>query len=145
MKRMPSSPYVVRLGDCDRTGLESLSRRTSAPFRLVLRSPIVLLAAAGMANRVIAERLGTCEDTARKWRRRYCEQGIEGLAGAPAPGQAARVPRHGGGRGEGPGVRDARREWDAPGPLDLPGTGPPCRGQRHHPGGLAVYGPPLAR
>jgi DNA-binding NarL/FixJ family response regulator len=50
-----------------------LSRRASAPFRLVLRSRIVLLAAAGTANRMIAERLGICEDTARKWRRRYCE------------------------------------------------------------------------
>jgi transposase len=64
-----------------------LSRRVTAPFRLVLRSRIVLLAAAGTANRVIAERLGTCEDTARKWRRRYCEQGIEGLADAPRPGR----------------------------------------------------------
>ncbi|HYA52407.1 MAG TPA: helix-turn-helix domain-containing protein [Streptosporangiaceae bacterium] len=53
----------------------------------MLRSRIVLLAAAGMANQLIAERLGICEDTARKWRRRYCEQGIEGLADAPRPGR----------------------------------------------------------
>ena len=87
MERMPSSPYVICLGDAERAELESVSRRASAPFRLVLRSRIVLLAAAGTANRVIAERLGICEDTARKWRRRYCEQGIEGLADAPRPGR----------------------------------------------------------
>ncbi len=87
MERMPPSPYVICLGDAERAELESLSRRTSAPFRLVLRSRIVLLAAAGTANRVIAERLGICEDTARKWRRRYCGQGIEGLADAPRPGR----------------------------------------------------------
>ena len=87
MGRMPSSPYVICLGDAERAELESLSRRASAPFRLVLRSRIVLLAAAGTANRVIAERLGICEDTARKWRRRYCGQGIEGLADAPRPGR----------------------------------------------------------
>ena len=87
MGRMPSSPYVIRLGDAERAELESLSRRASAPFRLVLRLRIVLLAAAGTANRVIAERLGICQDTARKWRRRYCEQGIEGLADAPRPGR----------------------------------------------------------
>ena len=52
-----------------------------------LRARIVLLAAAGMANRVIAERLGTCENTAHKWRRRYREQGIAGLANAPRPGK----------------------------------------------------------
>jgi transposase len=87
MGPMPPSPYVICLGDAERAELESLSRRASAPFRLVLRSRIVLLAAAGTANRVIAERLGICEDTARKWRRRYCGQGIGGLAGAPRPGR----------------------------------------------------------
>jgi transposase-like protein len=87
MERMPSSPYVICLGDAERAELVSLSRRGSAPFRLVLRSRIVLLAAAGTANRVIAERLGTCEGTARKWRRRYCEKGLAGLSDAPRPGR----------------------------------------------------------
>jgi transposase len=64
-----------------------LSRRATAPFRLVVRARVVLLAAAGLANCAIAERLGICEDTARKWRRRYCEQGIDGLADAPRPGR----------------------------------------------------------
>ena len=58
MERMPSSPYVICLGDAERAELESVSRRASASFRLVLRARIVLLAAAGKANRVIAERLG---------------------------------------------------------------------------------------
>ncbi len=97
MERMPSSPYPICLCDAERAELESVSRRATAPFRLVLRSRIVLLAAAGTANRVIAERLGTCEDTARKWRRRYCEQGIEGLADAPRPGRRAHLPCGGGG------------------------------------------------
>jgi transposase len=87
MERVPSSPYVICLGDAERAGLESLSRRATAPFRLVLRARIVLLAATGTANRVIAEQLGICEDTARKWRRRYCEQGIGALADAPRPGR----------------------------------------------------------
>jgi hypothetical protein len=87
MERVPSSPYVICLGDAERAELESLSRRATAPFRLVLRARIVLLAAAGTANSVIAERLRICEDTARKWRRRYCEQGTEGLADAPRPGR----------------------------------------------------------
>ncbi|GLX94040.1 hypothetical protein [Herbidospora sp. NBRC 101105] len=51
------------LGEAERAELESLSRRASAPFRLVLRSQIVLLAA---ANRVIADRLRICQDTAPK-------------------------------------------------------------------------------
>jgi transposase-like protein len=99
----------------------------------------VLQAADGLTNCAIAERLGICEDTARKWRRRYCEQGIEGLADAPRPGRPRVVPRHGGSRGQGPGVRDARRDRNAAGPLDLPRTGPPCRSQRHHPRALAFH------
>jgi hypothetical protein len=65
MVRGPSSPYVICLGDAERAELESLSRRASAPFRLVVRARVVLLAAAGTANRVIAERLGICEDSAK--------------------------------------------------------------------------------
>src|SRR6202050_3783529 len=94
MGRMPSSPYVICLGDADRAELESVSRRASAPFRLVLRARIVLLAAAGTANRVIAQRRGTGEEPARKWRRRYWQQGIEGLADAPRPGRPRVFPAH---------------------------------------------------
>jgi transposase-like protein len=53
---------------------------------MVLRARIVLLAAGGTANSEIARQLGTCADTVRKWRRRYCEQGTGGLADAPRPG-----------------------------------------------------------
>ncbi len=87
MEGVSSSPDVVCLGDGERAELESLSRRATAPFRLVQRARIVLLAAAGTANSVIAGQLGICEDTARKWRRRYREQGIGALADAPRPGR----------------------------------------------------------
>jgi len=87
MERVPPSPCAICLGDNQRAELESLSRRATAPFRLVVRARIVLLAAGGLANCAIAERLGICEDTARKWRRRYCEQGIGGLTDAPRPGR----------------------------------------------------------
>ena len=51
------------------------------------RAGFVLLAADGLANSAIAARLGICEDTARKWWRRYREQGMDGLADAPRPGR----------------------------------------------------------
>jgi transposase-like protein len=89
---VPSSPYVICLSDAGRAELESLSRRATAPYRMVTRARIVLMAAGGSANCVIAERLGTCEDTARKWRRRYCEKGLEGLSDAPRPGRPRKFP-----------------------------------------------------
>jgi len=89
---MPSSPYAIVLSEASREELESLSRRGTAPYQMVLRARIVLLAAGGTANCAIAGRLGICEDTARKWRRRYCEQGLGGLADAPRPGRPRTFP-----------------------------------------------------
>ena len=87
MERVSSSPYVVCLGDAERAELEGLSRRATAARRMVVRARIVLLAGDGAANCAIAQRLGVCEDTVRKWRRRYCGQGIDALADAPRPGR----------------------------------------------------------
>jgi transposase len=89
---VPASCCVVRLGDADRAELESVSRRGTAPYRQVMRARIVLLAADGLASSVIAARLGICDDTARKWRRRYCEQGPGGLADARRPGRPRAYP-----------------------------------------------------
>jgi transposase len=89
---VPASPYVIVLSGAARGELESASRRATAPFRLVLRARIVLLAADGLANCAIAAWLGTCDDTARKWRRRYCERGLAGLADAPRPGRPRTFP-----------------------------------------------------
>jgi len=50
----------------------------------------VLAAAYGTANSVIAGRLAVHTDTVRKWRRRFCEQGTDGLADLPRPGRPRR-------------------------------------------------------
>jgi transposase len=92
---LPACSYVVTLDAADRAALQSLARRTSAPHRLVRRARIVLAAADGLPGSVIAARLGICEDTARQWRRRFCQHGLDGLGDAPRPGRprkfAARV------------------------------------------------------
>jgi transposase len=89
---VPASPYVISLDDAGRAELEAVSRRGSAEYRLVLRARIVLLAADGTANGVIAARLGVCEDTARKWRRRYCHGGLGGLSDMARPGRPRTFP-----------------------------------------------------
>jgi len=91
---LPSSPHVVMPGAADRAVLESAARRSSAPHRLVMRARIVLLAADGLPNCVIAARLGVCDDTVRKWRRRYCQQGLDGMADAPRPGRPRKFAAH---------------------------------------------------
>ena len=75
-----SSPFLVELSPAERTDLESTSRRYSAPYRDVIRARIVLLAADGMENTEIARRLDTPVQIVSKWRKRFFEEGVVGLA-----------------------------------------------------------------
>jgi transposase len=74
------SPFVVDLSDVDRAVLEERARAYTASFAEVVRAKIVLLAAAGVANTVIAARLGVDVDVVSRWRKRFCLEGIDGLA-----------------------------------------------------------------
>ena len=87
---MPSTPYLVTLTDEQRIALTRLARATRAPHRRVVRARIVLAAAEGTANAAIAARLGLHVDTVRKWRRRFCAEGIDGLADARRCGRPRR-------------------------------------------------------
>lgn len=81
------SPYVVVLTAGQRSQLETIARRSSAPVRQVMRARIVLAAAAGQPNAGIARALGITDDTARKWRKRFCSNGIDGLLDRPRSGR----------------------------------------------------------
>ena len=74
------SPFVIELTDNERRQLESLDRRGTAEHRMVTRARIVLAAADGEENLSIAERLGIAPNTVIKWRKRFFEEGIDGLA-----------------------------------------------------------------
>jgi transposase len=69
----------VTIKDEDRQTLERWSRGRSTPARLVLRADIVLNAAEGIANNVIAEKLGTDRLLVGKWRKRFVEKGLAGI------------------------------------------------------------------
>ncbi|MGH3839169.1 MAG: helix-turn-helix domain-containing protein [Acidimicrobiales bacterium] len=73
------SPFVIDLSDDDRQRLESMVRRRRAEQRMVTRARIVLAAAAGENNAVIAGRLGVALNTVIKWRKRFFEEGMDGL------------------------------------------------------------------
>ncbi len=63
--------------------LESRVRRSTSPYRDVIRAKIVLLAAQGLRNDEIAARLDTRRELVSKWRKCFFEQGLGGLADAP--------------------------------------------------------------
>jgi transposase len=65
------SPDVIALPDPDREVLGRLIRAGTCAQRLVIRAKIVLLAADGATNAVIAARLAVAVDTVRKWRHRW--------------------------------------------------------------------------
>src|SRR5216684_8561263 len=54
-----SSPFVIRLSRGERQELQARTRKYTSPYRDVIRAKIVLLAAAGLSNDVIASRLDT--------------------------------------------------------------------------------------
>jgi transposase len=83
---------VVVLSDTDRAVLETSVAGYTAPFWLVLRAQIVLLAADDVTNVDIARRLGVNADTVSKWRKRFVTEGLAGLKDRPRSGRPRRFP-----------------------------------------------------
>ena len=76
----------LTLTDDERAKLEAWVRRPKTAQRLALRSRIVLAAADGKGNTAIAADLGVCLPTVGKWRQRFLDDRLEGLADEPRPG-----------------------------------------------------------
>ena len=117
------SPYVITLDEGSRQRLEALARRATGEARMVLRARIVLAAAAGEENLRIGLRLGVATNTVLKWRTRFFEEGIDGLADRKRPGRPRSFSPSGGDRGEGAGLPAACDEWGSPFSLELRGVG----------------------
>lgn len=84
----PGRPKVdLVLTDVERDQLRRWARRSSSAQSLALRSKIVLACAAGGSNKEVAAELGVREGTVTKWRRRFVESRLEGLADEPRPGR----------------------------------------------------------
>ena len=84
--------YGIVLTDGLRRLLLARARRVSGEHRDVLRARIVLAAADGAANAAIARDLAVSEDTVRKWRRRFSENGVNGLRDLPRTGRPRAFP-----------------------------------------------------
>ena len=81
----PKQP--IMLSQQDRTQLTSLAHSRSMPHGLVTRARLVLLAADGVSNSVIAERLGLSQQSVCQWRKRFVEHGMPGLHEELRPGR----------------------------------------------------------
>jgi hypothetical protein len=76
---MPRTAAPVTLSDTDRLELERWVRAHNTPQQVVLRSRIVLLAAAGRQDLEVAKETGVNRHTAALWRHRFRESGLDGL------------------------------------------------------------------
>jgi putative transposase len=81
----PQKP--VLLSKEEREQLESIAASRSLPYGLVRRARIVLGAAEGPSNMVLAQELGVSRPTVCKWKARYRDQGIQGLHDELRPGR----------------------------------------------------------
>jgi len=78
------------LSEQERAQLLSWVRSRTSPFRLVQRSRIVLLHAAGLSAHAIARRIGVAPGTARLWIQRFSRVGVSALSvEAPRGGRPA--------------------------------------------------------
>ena len=87
-----TAPALV-LREGDRVELERLTRAATVMASTAQRARIVLLAADGVGNQVIADTVGVSRPTVNLWRDRYAERGVRGLADEPRPGRPRRVDR----------------------------------------------------
>jgi transposase len=86
-----AEPLLLWAGD--KTELERLTRSSTVSAAAAQRARIVLLAAEGVANYAIAERVGVTRPTVNLWRSRYAEKGVAGLVDEKRPGRPRQVDR----------------------------------------------------
>jgi transposase-like protein len=77
---------VLTVSDEEREVLVRWSKRPTEPHSIAQRARIVLLAADGLSNNEVADKVGCNQATAVKWRKRFTEPGLDGLPDDPRPG-----------------------------------------------------------
>jgi transposase-like protein len=90
------SPFTVFLTAGERQSIESMARNYTSPYYKVIRAKIVLLAAEGLSNQRIADRLDLPRQIVSKWRKRFFEQRLSGLEDMARPGRPSGFPPSGG-------------------------------------------------
>jgi hypothetical protein len=83
------SPFSIVICKEERIVLENQVRQHTSPYCDVIRAKIVLLAAEGLSNDVIAARLDTPRQIVSKWRKRFALARLSGLEAQPRGGRPA--------------------------------------------------------
>lgn len=81
------SPYHIVLTGEEKRILEERARKYTSPYYEVVRSKIVLLAAEGLENKQIGERLSAPRQIVSRWRKRFFYERLQGLDERPRRGR----------------------------------------------------------
>jgi len=82
---------AITLSAAERQELEGLARRRKTAQGLARRARMVLAAAEGLENQMIAEQVGADVNTVGKWRRRFAERRVDGLHDEPRSGAPRKI------------------------------------------------------
>ena len=84
------SPYTIKLDPHEKKALQQITQRYTSPYFEVVRAKTILLAAEGMENKQIGERLDMPRQIISKWRKRFFEERLAGLQDRPRRGRPSR-------------------------------------------------------
>jgi transposase len=85
----PKARLVV--SPSERAALERWTNRPKTAQALACRARIVLLAAKGLSNRAVAQRLRISQQMVCKWRGRFITKRLDGIVDEPRPGRPRKV------------------------------------------------------
>jgi len=84
------SPYFIDLSSHEKNVLQKMARKYTLPYFKVLRAKAILLAADGLENKHIGEKLDLPREIVSKWRKRFFEERLNGLQDRPRRGRPSR-------------------------------------------------------
>src|SRR5215207_7306255 len=91
MARTGRPKAVLELAAEEREQLQRWARRATSAQALAMRSRIVLACAQGRSNTAVADDLGVSVQMVGKWRARFVQARLDGLADDPRPGRPSSI------------------------------------------------------
>jgi hypothetical protein len=89
------SPFTIILSTDEERRLQQIARQYTSPYCDVMRAKVVLLAAQGLQNKDIGQRLELPRQIVCKWRKRFFEERLAGLEDRPRRGRPRDFPPSG--------------------------------------------------
>lgn len=87
-----NSPYPIKLSATEESELVRIARKYTSPYYTVVRAKIILMAAEGLDNKLIGEKLSLPRQIISKWRKRFFEHRLEGLEDRSRTGRPSGFP-----------------------------------------------------